>query len=275
MTERLSGEKNPPGGKTPDIGIIGGTGGIGKWFADFFQKQGFPVHAAGRHSGLEWETLARQCAVVFISVPISATCDTIRRVGRHLGKGKALMDLTSLKAGPVKAMLESSQAEVVGLHPLFGPEAPSLEEQNIVVCPARGEKWLSWIREILRKNGARLQEVTPEKHDKMMAYVQGLPHLTTILMGALIREGETDLAELEKYSTPVFRARMAMVNKVFGINPRLYAEILALNPETVAILTRCEEALAELKARMRIEDLESLRQWLAGEGASGRGRHEA
>lgn len=266
MTKGLSGKGPLPVGKNPEIGIIGGTGGIGKWFADFFQKQGYAVHVAGRNTGLQWEILARQCTVVLISVPISATCETIRQVGKHLGKEKALMDLTSLKAEPVKTMMESSRAEVVGLHPLFGPDAPSLEGQNIVVCPARGEKWLSWIREILGKNGARLQEVTPEKHDKMMAYVQGLPHLTTILMGALIREGGTDLDELEKYSTPVFRARMAMVDKVFRINPRLYAEILAWNPETMAILTRGEKVLTELKTRIGRKDPESLKEWLAGKG---------
>lgn len=259
----------------PEIGIIGGTGGIGKWFADFFQKKGYRVHAAGRASEPSWETLAARCAVVFISVPISATADAIRRVGRHLGKEKALMDFTSLKTEPVKVMLEASEAEVVGLHPLFGPDVSSLEKQNVVICPARGERWLSWIREILGKNGACLHELEPEKHDRMMAYVQGLPHLTTILMGALIREGGADLKEIRKYSTPIFEARMAMVDKVFKINPRLYAEILALNPEIQVILNRCEEVLRELKTRIGMKDSESLRRWLAGEGGKLSGEAES
>lgn len=29
------------------IGIIGGTGGMGRWFADFFEKEGHPVLVSG------------------------------------------------------------------------------------------------------------------------------------------------------------------------------------------------------------------------------------
>ena len=266
---RLSGERYEKGEKNLEIGIIGGTGGIGKWFAEFFREQGCKVHTAGRNTGMEWTALARRCAVVVVSVPISATGDTIRRVGAHMGKEKLLMDLTSLKSEPVRAMLESSKAEVIGLHPLFGPDASSLRGQNIVICPARGRKWLGWIKEILRKNGARLQELTPAEHDRMMAYVQGLPHLSTILMGAALREGGIDPGELAKYSTPVFRSRMVMVDKVFTTNPRLYAEILALNPETRRILARCEKALMELKTRIEKRDADSLRNWLTEKGNFG------
>jgi prephenate dehydrogenase len=275
MTIRRTEKQSFGEGKNPEIGIIGGTGGIGKWFVDFFRKQGYTTHAAGRSTGMEWATLVRQCAVVIISVPIGATCDTIRKVGGKMGKEQVLMDLTSLKAKPVKAMLQSSKAEVVGLHPLFGPDAPSLEGQNIVVCPSRGKKWLSWIKDILIKNGARLQELTPEKHDKMMAYIQGLPHLTTILLGAVIRRDGIDPVELGKCSTPIFRARMAMADKVFRRNPRLYAEVLVLNPETKKILSRCEKELKDLKVRIQKADVESLMNWLAGESATGGGGHGA
>jgi prephenate dehydrogenase len=250
--------------KTDDleIGIIGGTGGIGKWFADFFRTEGYPVHISGRNTGMESPVLARRCAVVIVSVPIGATCDTIRRVGPHMKKEALLMDLTSLKTEPVRVMLESSKSEVIGLHPLFGPDVPSLAGQNIIICPGRGKKWHPWIKEILQKRGAALQESTPEKHDRMMAYVQGLTHISTILMGAVLREAGMDGKEWEKYSTPVFRARMAMVEKVFKINPRLYAEIVALNPENKKILRQCEELLAEIQARVGREGAKGLREWL-------------
>ena len=37
-----------------------------------------------------------------------------------------IMDLTSLKKEPVEAMLKYSEAEVIGIHPLFGPRERSL-----------------------------------------------------------------------------------------------------------------------------------------------------
>jgi len=248
--------------KDLEIGIIGGTGGIGGWFADFFRKEGYPVHTSGRNTGMEFAALAERCLVVIVSVPIGVTCDTIRQVGPHMKKEALLMDLTSLKAEPVRVMLESSKSEIIGLHPLFGPDIPSLEGQNIIICPVRGEKWLSWVKEILEKSGAELQELTPAKHDQLMAYVQGLTHISTILVGAVLRGVGIEAKELEKYSTPVFRARMAMVDKVFKKNPRLYAEIVALNSENRRILDLCEDVLVEMKSRIEKGGPESLREWL-------------
>jgi len=47
------------------------------------------------------------------------------------------MDLTSLKTEPVKAMLKSSISEVIGLHPLFGPNIRFMSGKNVAVCPVR------------------------------------------------------------------------------------------------------------------------------------------
>ena len=33
------------------IGIIGGTGGMGRWFAAFFEKEGHPVSVSGKDRG--------------------------------------------------------------------------------------------------------------------------------------------------------------------------------------------------------------------------------
>ena len=56
------------------------------------------------------------------------------------------MDLTSLKKEPVKLMLTNSQAEVIGCHPLFGPQLKDASGQNVILCPARGKKWLGWLK---------------------------------------------------------------------------------------------------------------------------------
>jgi prephenate dehydrogenase len=107
------------------IGIIGGTGGIGKWFAHFFQKEGFEVQVTGRKTGLALPVLTRQCPIIIVSVPIKATVEVIEQVGPLMPEKSLLMDFTSLKEEPVKAMLRSSCCEVIGLHPLFGPEIKS------------------------------------------------------------------------------------------------------------------------------------------------------
>jgi prephenate dehydrogenase len=241
-----------------EIGIIGGTGGIGRWFATFFAGEGHSVHVAGRNTGMLIPKLAERCRVIVVAVPIAATLDVIRTVGPHLPADALLMDLTSLKEEPVRAMLEATTAEVVGCHPLFGPDCPSLAGQNIVLCPGRGERWLHRMEELFAKGGARVTVTTPQDHDRMMALVQGLTHLDTILMGLTLRDSEVEAAALNAFSTPVFRAKQSIVEKVFGLRPEMYAGILAGNPAMPEILTRYEKNLSRLKELVLNRDAKGL-----------------
>lgn len=91
------------------VGIIGGTHGMGKWFAGLLKKEGCVVHVSGRKTKLGIIDLARLCNVIVVAVPISATADIIKQVGPLLSKDTLLMDLTSLKKEPVKADAEKFQ----------------------------------------------------------------------------------------------------------------------------------------------------------------------
>ena len=66
------------------VGIIGGTGGMGRWFAGFFTQEGHPVLVSGRSRGPSLPEIAGTCSVVIVSVPIGVTCDVIRMVGPFL-----------------------------------------------------------------------------------------------------------------------------------------------------------------------------------------------
>jgi len=227
------------------VGIIGGTGGIGRWFARFFSEEGYPVLVSGRREGPDLPEMAGKCPVVIVSVPIGVTCEVIRKVGPHMKADSLLMDLTSLKEEPVRAMLEASVSEVLGLHPLFGPGEPSMAGQNIVLCPGRGNQWLSWIRELFKKNGACLVEATPARHDEIMAFVQAGNHLHTILLGLILREAGLEPAILERFSTPALRAKMGLIQKVFS-HPTLYAEIITGNPGIGRVASLFEGKIVEL-----------------------------
>ena len=230
------------------VGIIGGTRGMGNWFAGFLKAEGYSVRAFGRKMGTaDIAEMARACQVVVVSVPIGVTCNVIEKVGPYMREDALLMDLTSLKCAPVKAMLESSVSEVIGCHPLFGPQINSIAGQRIVLCPARVKKWLPWLKDILEKNGALVVETTPEKHDQMMAIVQGLNHFNTIMMGLVLSRTGISISELMKFATPIFKTKMGIIEKIFCQNPRLYAEIIAMNPDVCQLIKSYEESVAELK----------------------------
>jgi prephenate dehydrogenase len=229
------------------IGIIGGTRGMGKWFAQFLEQERYNVHISGSKTGMNVKKMADHCEVVIVSVPIGVTNAVIEAVGPHMRKDTLLMDLTSLKQEPVRAMLTSSVSEVIGCHPLFGPKIDSMEGQRIVLCPARGEKWVSWLRNVLEKNGAHVMETTPERHDRMMAIVQGLNHFSTMAMGVALSQSGITLSELKGFSTPAFNAKVKIVEKIFCQNPGLYAEILTMNPDIHPFIDMYAKIVTNLK----------------------------
>ena len=233
------------------VGIIGGTNGMGRWFACLLKNEGCTVHVCGRKTKLQINDLARLCNVVVVAVPISATAGIIKEVGPLLTKDQLLMDLTSLKYEPVKLMLTSSTADVIGCHPLFGPQLQDASGQNVILCPARGRKWIGWLKGVFKSNKLVIQESTPEKHDKMMAIVQALNHLNTITMGMALARTNITLAEIDKYSTPIFRTKLDIIRKVFKESPELYVDIITKNPQTGKMLDIYEKELKDIRTKIK------------------------
>jgi prephenate dehydrogenase len=240
--------------KDIQIGIIGGTGGMGGIFADLFRREGYTVHVSGRAEGLDIPMMAETCQVVIVSVPIDVTVEIIGKIGPLMSKDALLMDLTSLKTEPVKAMLQCSRAEIIGLHPLFGPSVNSIDGYTIVLCPARTQSWLHWLRDILKKHGAAIIETTPERHDALMALVQAFNHLNSITMGMVLKEWGADLTELQRFATPMFTTKLDIIREIFTNNPKLYADIITLNPHSKEILDLYVRTLSQVAKTIKARD---------------------
>jgi prephenate dehydrogenase len=233
--------------KKNNVGIIGGTGGMGRWFAGLLQKEGCIVHICGRKTVLGINEIAKICNVIIVAVPISVTADIIKQVGPLLTKDVLLMDLTSLKKEPVELMLTNSPAEVIGCHPLFGPALKDASGQNVILCPARGTKWLSWIKGIFERKKIVVLETTPDKHDKIMAIIQVLNHLNTISLGMALAATGIPLSEISEFSTPIFRTKLDIVKKIFTENTPLYTDIITRNHDTRKMLDIYEKALTDIR----------------------------
>jgi prephenate dehydrogenase len=240
------------------IGVIGGTRGMGRWFAGFLRKRGFAVAVCDEKTKLTPAGLAGSCDVVVVSVPIGITVAIIEAVGPLLKEESLLMDLTSLKAAPVEAMLRYSRSEVIGCHPLFGPQVRSIRGRHIVLCPARTRRWLPWLHSVLQAAGARIAETTPEEHDRRMALVQGLNHINSLLMGMVLSEAGVSLSDLIPFTTPAFEEKMKLVKKIMRPHVRLSAEIMVLNPDMEQIVARYEQMLSDLKILILKKDTEGM-----------------
>jgi prephenate dehydrogenase len=238
------------------VGIIGGAGKMGQCFRKFFERNNYEVIISdttitNESSDKKYsnEYIASKCDIVIISVPISTTLDVIRGVAPLVKKDSLLMDLTSLKSREVKTMMECSECEVIGAHPVFGPTVSTFRKQVMILCPGRGNKWMPLIKGILEKEETLVKVVSPDEHDSFMSIVQGLTHFSSISICNTLSSLEVDVEESMKLSSPIYRLRMSTLGRILYQDPELYADIELRNPKIRKIIKeykRSVDRLAEI-----------------------------
>lgn len=125
---------------------------------------------------------AAACPVVVLAVPVETLPETLAAIAPHLTPGAVVIDVGSVKVLPARLMAERLPAhvEVVGTHPLFGPQSArdGIAGLRIAVCPVRGEPAARRVAAFCRLAlKLKVFLVTPEDHDREAAVVQGLTHL--------------------------------------------------------------------------------------------------
>ncbi|AEF03961.1 bifunctional chorismate mutase/prephenate dehydrogenase [Alteromonas naphthalenivorans] len=242
MRESYHTQNNRYLGVNADVGtivVIGGAGALGKIFVSLFERSGYSVSVVERE---DWESghaanVLSTAALVVVAVPINLTEQVIGQLSM-LPESCILADITSIKVKPIEAMMAVHKGPVVGLHPMFGPDAPGMIKQVVVVCEGRNESAYDWLIAQMKIWGATIHSSTAEEHDKSMAYIQVMRHFNTFVYGEHLRGEDPDLESLTMFSSPIYRLELAMVGRLFAQAPELYADIIFNNPENFALLRR-------------------------------------
>ncbi|MGB8218153.1 MAG: prephenate dehydrogenase [Candidatus Methanoperedens sp.] len=252
--------------------IIGGTGETGRFFAKFYKKHGFDVAIWGINKkkdialelGVQFaddlDKEIKSSDVVMISVPINITEKTIVEIAPKMQAGSLLMDITSIKRGPIEAMIKHApqEVEILGSHPMFGPSIPDIRGQIVIFTPIEGRsaKWFPVIRNLYENNGAHIEIMDAVAHDKMMAVVQGLTHFAYISIGAVFKELEFDVGNSRRFMSPMYDIMLDLVGRILGQNPYLYA-MIQMNPEVAKVHRAYIEQCNLLADTVKKKDVEA------------------
>jgi prephenate dehydratase/prephenate dehydrogenase len=221
------------------IGVIGGTGLMGRWFRPFFEKVGYQVLISGRTTPLTYQECIAQSDAVIINVPISHTIELIYKLGHCFRPGQLMVDNTSIKTQPVAAMLEVAPegVEVLGMHTVFGPTITELRRQNVIfTSTARSGELAQEFEGIFYKHGATITHTTPEYHDRQMAFHQNLEHFTKVVLAEVLRAQFGTPGMMASYSSPNSRLSLITMGRVLKGDPELYAEIQTQNRQGAGML---------------------------------------
>ncbi len=250
------------------IGIIGGAGRMGGWFARFFAHEGYDVLIADPVSPgtLTNAQVIESSDVVLFALPLRETAKVIEKLAPLGRKNQLWMDVTSIKREAVKAAL-LSKAEVLSIHPMFAPTFPSMHGQTVIVSPARvSEEKQAWFMGLLKKHNAKIKIADADTHDRWMATIQGFTHFSAITAAKTLRDSGFDIAESLQFTSQVYRLRIALIARVMQQNPELYADIQLENDLLPEILDHYLEASEELYHIVRTYDREAFIEYFKEAG---------
>jgi prephenate dehydrogenase len=222
------------------VGIIGGAGNMGKWFARFLVKEGMPVIISGRNqeklrkTGKELKIpsdsnveLTKQSDVVIISVPPDSLETVVKEIAPHTRPSQIIVDITSVKTLPLEIMHKYlKKGTVLGTHPVFGPGAKNLTNQNFVLTPTNKKEstLANCIKKYLESKGANVSVMTPQQHDETMTVVLGLAHFIAIVSADTLL-GLNNFQEMKKIGGTTFKLLYTLVESVISEDPQLYASL--------------------------------------------------
>ena len=245
-----------------NVGIIGGTDGLGKTLVYYFRDE-FEVyitgtdHKKGRNVAKELNVnyiesnagLANISDMLIVSVPIQHTSSVIREVAPFMKSGSVMIDVTSVKEGPSRTMAEvlPDTVEYIPTHPVFGPRTTRLDNQVIVLTADKKGEWYDKVYDYLKGKNMRIIETTAEKHDFMMSIVQVLTHFSFISTASAIEKLKVDLTESEDYESPIYNLMIDMIARIVAQNPYLTYNIQSMNNNGPKIRNTFAEAVVELR----------------------------
>lgn len=244
----------PPDMEAKRIAVIGGAGQMGGLLVRLFRELGHEVTTADIGTIPSAQDVASTADVVVVSVPIEVTEQVIREVGPCVQKDALLMDITSIKQAPIETMLASTQASVVGTHPMFGPGVHSLQGQRVVLCPGRGDAWQQWVQATFAARGLQVTVTSAAQHDRAMALVQVLTHFQTQVLGLALSRLKIPLAESLAFTSPAYLMELYVAARHFAQAPELYGPIEMLNPMTKTITDTFRAAADEVSEILQQRD---------------------
>jgi prephenate dehydrogenase len=251
--------------------IIGGTGDTGQWFVKFFKNKGFDITVWGKNKRLDiaeklgvpfaenLDDAIQTSDIVMVSVPINHTEEMIAQIAPKMKTGSLLMDITSIKTGPVRAMEKYTPKDVeyLGTHPMFGPSIQDIRGQTVILTPTnRCKKWLPIIEKIYRESGAHIELITPQEHDEIMRVVQGLTHYAYIAIGTTLQAINFDVTKSRRFMSPVYEIMLDFVGRILAQNPYLYA-MIQTNPGVTELHDTFIKECSELSNHIKKGDTES------------------
>ena len=248
-------------------GLVGTVVGTGRRVENL--KRAVSLKAIDRYSTDLAEAAAGSDLLV-LATPVDTFEAALKTCAPRLAAGAVITDVGSVK-GPLVARMEAlapSTMRVVGAHPIAGREktgvdAASLDLYRGALCiltptPKTDPAALSLVRRLWEATGARVTDMDPDLHDRVLGAISHLPHMAAFALVnavASIQETQTPGLDLQLYSGGGYKD----TTRIAASSPEMWRDICLWNRDNlVSQLDLYQARLERLKALIKAGDGESL-----------------
>jgi cyclohexadieny/prephenate dehydrogenase len=202
--------------------------------------------------------------LVIVCVPVGACGAVAKEIGPHLEPGATVSDVGSVKRSVVRDMGAHLPKNVhfVPAHPVAGTEhsgpdagfAELFEGRWCILTPDAGSdtQAVDRLAAFWRLLGAKVEIMTAEHHDIVLAITSHVPHLIAYnIVGTAADMEEVTQSEVVKFSAGGFRD----FTRIAASDPVMWRDVFLNNKEAVLeMLGRFSEDLAALQRMIRWDD---------------------
>ncbi len=206
--------------------------------------------------------------LVILCIPVGACGAVAAEIANHLKPGAIVSDVGSVKGAVVKDMAPHLPAGVhfVPAHPVAGTEhsgpdsgfAELFINRWCILTPPESteDKATEKLRAFWAALGAKVEIMTPEHHDLVLAITSHLPHLIAYtIVGTADELAQVTSSEVIKFSAGGFRD----FTRIAASDPTMWRDVFLANKEAVLeMLGTFNEDLSKLTRAIRRGDGEAL-----------------
>ena len=220
------------------IAIIGVGGKMGRWFANYFQENGYEVSGYDSENQINIKNIIPANSLVsavlnadyvLLCTPTRRTPEIIRLIAKEMKRGSYLIEISSQKSKTATALAKMpSKVNPICIHPMFGPGAKSVKGQHVISIPIKdAKKELSVTKALFP--GANFVTIDAIEHDKKIAVILGLTHLINVVFANILAKDDK-ISLTEKMSGTTFKAQKILTESIMTESPELIETIIS-NPE--------------------------------------------
>lgn len=190
---------------------------------------------------------------VFVSIPVAAIASSLPTILDNVGENTMVIDFGSTKAAICEAVKNHPKRnQFLAAHPIAGTEfsgpdaaIPNLYDgKTIILCEAEQTRSDLLLRaeKLLKKLNMVVRQMSSLAHDKHIAYVSHLSHITSFMLGKTVLEKETDQQNIFDMAGSGFASTVRLAKS----SPEMWMPIFMQNKHNV--LESMDEYISNLNA---------------------------